>query len=75
MDILKIIEMIASFLLMAVSVIMIFDARRLTKKLFSFSDQNNGSKWMKIGGLVIFLAGIRFIICSNKIEKYEADNC
>ena len=75
MDILKIIEMIASFLLMSVSVVMIFDARKITTKFFSFSDQNNGTKWMKIGGLVVFLIGIRNIICSTKIVvKYEADN-
>ena len=54
MDIIKIIEMVASFLFMAIAVIMIFDARRLTKKLFSFSDQNNGSKWMKLGGFLVF---------------------
>ena len=66
MDIIKIIEMVASFLFMAIAVIMIFDARRLTKKLFSFSDQNNGSKWMKLGGFLVFLIGIGLLFLAIK---------
>ncbi|NLC87484.1 MAG: hypothetical protein GX682_01705 [Clostridiaceae bacterium] len=58
MEIVKIIGMIIGFLLMAIAVIAIFDARKLTKKLFGFSDQNEGSKWMKIGGFLLFIVGI-----------------
>ena len=57
MEVIKIIGLISSFILMAISVIMIFDARKIVNKLFSFSDQNNGAKWMKIGGLFIFIIG------------------
>ena len=66
MEVINIIEMIAGFLFMAFSVIMVFDARRLTTKLFSFSDQNNGTKWMKIGGLVLFLIGIGLLYVALK---------
>ena len=46
-----------------VGVIMVYDARLLTKKLFSFGDQNEASLGFKllgfiiaiIGGLIIFL--------------------
>ena len=37
---------------------MIFDARKLTKKWFSFHDQNEGSKWLKIGGFILAIIGI-----------------
>ena len=66
MDVINIIEMIASFLFMAISAIMIFDARRLTSKFFSFSDQNNGTKWMKIGGFIVFLIGIGLLYVALK---------
>ncbi|MBP3255020.1 MAG: hypothetical protein J6M60_00805 [Clostridia bacterium] len=66
MDVINIIEMVASFLFMAIAVIMVFDARRLTNKFFSFSDQNNGSKWMKLGGLLVFLIGIILLFVAIK---------
>ena len=66
MEVINIIEMVAGFLFMAFSAIMVFDARRLTTKLFSFSDQNNGTKWMKIGGLVLFLIGIGLLYVAIK---------
>ena len=58
MEIVKMIGLIISFILMAISAIMIFDARKITSERFSFSDQNNGTKWMKIGGFLIFIIGI-----------------
>lgn len=40
-------------------VIMIYDARILTKKFFSFGDQNEGSSGLKILGFIITItAGI-----------------
>ena len=38
-------------------VILIFDARLLTKKLFSFGDQNEGSLGLKILGFIIAVIG------------------
>ena len=38
-------------------VICIYDARRLTKKLFSFGDQNEGSMGMKITGFIFCAVG------------------
>ena len=58
MEVIKILGIVFSFILMAISAIMIYDARKITTERFSFSDQNNGTKWMKIGGFIIFVIGI-----------------
>lgn len=58
MEILKLISALISFIAIMLGVIMIFDARKLTKKWFSFHDQNEGSKWLKIGGFVLAIIGI-----------------
>ena len=44
-----------------VGVIMVFDARRLTEKLFSFGDQNEGTAGMKIMGFVLAMIGALLI--------------
>ena len=38
-------------------VILIYDARILTKKFFSFGDQNEGSFGLKIWGFILILIG------------------
>lgn len=58
MEILKVISALISFIVIMIGVIMIFDARKLTKKWFSFHDQNEASKWLKIGGFVLAIIGI-----------------
>lgn len=58
MEILKVISALISFIAIMIGVVMIFDARKLTKKWFSFHDQNEGSKWLKIGGFVLSIIGI-----------------
>lgn len=44
-------------LIIVIGVIMIFDARLLTKKLFSFGDQNDATAGLKIVGFVIAISG------------------
>ena len=58
MEILKVISALISFIVIMIGVIMIFDARKLTKKWFSFHDRNEGSKWLKIGGFILAIIGI-----------------
>lgn len=58
METIKIIITIIAFILMIIGTIMIFDARKLTKKWFSFYDKNEGSKLLKIGGFILFIIGI-----------------
>lgn len=53
----KLIITIIGLIIAAVGVIMIFDARFLTKKFFSFGDQNEASAGFKILGFIIAIVG------------------
>ena len=52
----KIIDLIGAIIVM-IGVIFIYDARPITKKLFSFGDQNEGALGLKIVGYIISLIG------------------
>ena len=57
---------ILMLLLILSGVIMIYDARILTKKFFSFGDQNEGSSGLKILGFIIaIIAGIILFFISR----------
>lgn len=58
MEIIELIITIIAILLMMIGIIMIYDARKLTKKWFSFYDQNEGSKWLKLGGFILSIIGV-----------------
>lgn len=58
----KTICILIGILIVMLGVIMIYDARKLTKKWFGFNDQNEGSKWFKIGGFVLSIIGIIIIL-------------
>lgn len=53
MNILKVIGIIIAL----VGVITVYDARLLTKKLFSFGDQNEASMGLKIMGFILTVIG------------------
>lgn len=53
----QIILMIIAISLVAIGVVCIFDARLITKKAFSFGDQNEGSLGLKILGFIIAIVG------------------
>jgi hypothetical protein len=40
-----------------IGVVMIYDARVITKKIFSFGDQNEGSLGLKLVGFIIAIIG------------------
>ena len=40
-----------------IGVILIYDARNITKKFFGFGDQNEGSSGLKIIGFIIAIVG------------------
>lgn len=44
-------------LIMILGVIMIYDARLLTKEFFGFGDQNDASSGLKILGFIITIVG------------------
>lgn len=61
---LKIILVIIGIIIALVGTIMIFDARLLTKKLFSFGDQNEASSGLKILGFFLSTIGA-LLVCFN----------
>ena len=52
----EIVEIIGTIILMC-GVILIYDARPITKKVFSFGDQNDGVKGLKIVGFILSVIG------------------
>ena len=57
----QIVLIIIGLLLTTLGVVCIFDARLLTKKLFSFGDQNEGSMGLKIMGFIIAMIGAKMM--------------
>ena len=53
----KIILIIIGLIIVLIGVICIFDARVITKKMFSFGDQNEGSTGLKIFGFLVSITG------------------
>ena len=58
----KVIFMLVGMLLAMLGVIMIYDARLLTKKLFGFGDQNEATMGFKILGSIISFTGGMIIL-------------
>lgn len=54
---LQLIIKIISLLMILGGIIMIYDARLLTKKYFSFGDQNEATSGIKILGFIIAIVG------------------
>lgn len=48
-------------LIILLGVVLIYDARAITKKIFSFGDQNEASRGLKILGWCISIIGILII--------------
>ena len=53
----QIIIMLVALVLVTLGVICIFDARLITKKMFSFGDQNEGSMGLKMIGFILAIIG------------------
>ena len=53
----QIIIMLVALVLVTLGVICIFDARLITKKMFSFGDQNEGSMGLKMLGFILAIIG------------------
>lgn len=45
-------------------VILIYDARPITKKMFSFGDQNDGALGLKLTGFLITIIGMVLVYCN-----------
>ena len=57
----KVILIIVGLVLGLIGVIMIYESRIITKKFFSFGDQNEGAFGLKVVGFIIAMIGA-FII-------------
>ncbi len=58
-----IIKLLAALMLLC-GIILIYDARLLTKRYFSFGDQNEASSGLKILGFIItIIGGLIFYFC------------
>ena len=62
MEILKLIIQIVALIVIAIGVVMIYDARKISKKWFSFGDRNSSVKILKIIGFIIAIIGSLIII-------------
>lgn len=58
---LQIILKLIGLIMVLCGVIMIYDARIITKKFFSFGDQNEGASGLKIFGFIISIVGALII--------------
>lgn len=54
---LQAIGILVGILIVLLGIIMIYDARILTKKFFGFGDQNDASSGLKILGFIIAIVG------------------
>ena len=57
MQTINIIIKIVALIIVTLGVIMIYDARKLSKKWFSFGDRNDSTKIFKIVGFIIAIIG------------------
>lgn len=60
----NIIIKIISLLIVLVGVILIYDARMITKKFFGFGDQNEGTSGLKILGFILAIIGGIILYCN-----------
>ena len=61
----EIILKLISVLIIMAGVILIFDARKITKKAFSFGDQNEASLGLKITGFILSIIGCLIILIKH----------
>lgn len=57
----QIILNLISMIIILVGTISIFEARNISKKIFSFADQNNSTAILKIVGFIICIIGLMII--------------
>lgn len=59
----KLIVVIGTIIVM-LGIILIYDARQITKKVFSFSDQNVATLGLKVLGFIMSIVGSSLILLS-----------
>lgn len=53
--------LIIGLILSVIGVILVYDARDIAKKIFSFGDQNESTAGLKILGFIMGMIGVLFI--------------
>lgn len=54
---LQVVVKLIGVILVLVGLILIYDARMITKKFFGFGDQNDGAQGLKILGFIVSMVG------------------
>lgn len=57
--------MLLGLIITLIGVIGIFDARTISKKLFSFGDQNSAVATLKIVGFIVAIIGAIIVFCNK----------
>ena len=55
-----------SVLIVLLGVILVYDARIITKKIFGFGDQNEATEGMKILGCILSIIGLLVLLSVGK---------
>ena len=55
-----------SVLIVLLGVILVYDARIITKKIFGFGDQNEATEGMKILGGILSIIGLLVMFCVGR---------
>ena len=56
---------LAAVIIVLIGVILVYDARTITKKMFGFGDQNEATSGLKILGWLISIIGILIIFFTH----------
>lgn len=62
----KIVVKFVAVLIVLIGVILVYDARVITKKIFGFGDQNEASGGLKILGSILSMIGIMIVFFVGK---------
>ena len=63
---LKIIINLIAVIIILIGVILVYDARIITKKMFGFGDQTEATKGLKILGWIISIIGVLIMLFIQK---------
>ncbi len=62
MEIINIVIKIVALIIVTIGVVMIYDARKISQKWFSFGDRNDSTKILKIVGFIVSIIGSLIVI-------------
>ena len=65
METANVIIKIIGLIIIGIGTVMVYDARKITKKRFSFSDRNESTKILKIVGFIVAIIGGLIIMLNN----------